>query len=81
MKNDHLSNETEMNEIDRDLQEFKALRLRYDPFYQMSDDYREYLRFFQMRRDLSHLKNQLGLWGQDLTIPVYNPKTYSLEYV
>lgn len=70
-----------MNEIDRDLQEFKTLRLRYDPFYQMSDDYREYLRFFQMRRDLSHLKNQLGLWGQDLTIPVYNPKTYSLEYV
>jgi len=81
MKNDHLSNENQMNEIDRDLQEFKTLRLRYDPFYQMSDDYREYLRFFQMRRDLSHLKNQLGLWGQDLTIPVYNPKTYSLEYV
>lgn len=80
MKNDHLSNENPMNEIDKDLQTFQTLRLQYDPFYQMSDDYREYLRFFQMRRDLSHLKNRLGLWGQDLTIPVYNPKTYTLEY-
>ena len=81
MKNDHLSNGNPMNEIDKDLQTFKTLRLRYDPFYQMSDDYREYLRFFQMRRELSYLKNRLGLWGQDLTIPVYNPKTYTLEYV
>jgi len=81
MKNDHLSSENQMNEIDKDLQTFQTLRLRYDPFYQMSDDYREYMRFFQMRRDLTYLKNQLGLWGQDLTIPVYNPKTYSLEYV
>ena len=81
MKNDHLSNETEMNEIEHDLQTFHALLRRYDPFYELADDYREYLRFFQMRRDLFHLKNRLGLWGQDLTIPVWNPKTFSLEYV
>ena len=81
MKNDPLLNENQMNEIEHDLQTFRDLRRRYDPFYELADDYREYLRFFQMRRDLSHLKNQLGLWGQDLTIPVYNPKTYSLEYV
>jgi len=81
MKNDHLSSENQMNEIDKDLQAFQTLRLRYDPFYQMSDDYREYMRFFQMRRDLTYLKNQLGLWGQDLTIPVYNPEAGVLEYV
>lgn len=81
MKNDHLSSENQMNEIDKDLQAFQTLRLRYDPFYQMSDDYREYLRFFQMRRDLTYLKSRLGLWGQDLTIPVYNPKAGVLEYV
>lgn len=81
MKNDHLSSENQMNEIDKDLQAFQTLRLRYDPFYQMSDDYREYLRFFQMRRDLTYLKSRLGLWGQDLTIPVYNPEAGVLEYV
>ena len=81
MKNDPLLNENPMNEIDHDLQTFQTLRNRYDPFYQMSDDYREYLRFFSIRRELTYIKARLGLWGQDLTIPVYNPKTYSLEYV
>ena len=80
MKNDHLSNETEMNAIDHDLERFHALGRQYDPFFMMSDDYREYLRYFSMHRELTYMKNDLGLWGQDLTIPVYNPKTYTLEY-
>ena len=81
MKNDHLSNETEMNEIDHDLERFHDLRRQYDPFFMMSDDYREYLRYFSMHRELTYMKNDLGLFGQDLTVPVYNPKTYTLEYV
>ena len=81
MKNDHLSNETEMNEIDHDLERFHDLRRQYDPFFMMSDDYREYLRYFSMHRELTYMKNDLGLFGQDLAIPVYNPKTYTLEYV
>ena len=47
----------------------------------MSDDSRVYLRYFSTYRELTYLKNDLGLWGQDLTIPVYNPNTYTLEYV
>ena len=82
MKNEtHLSNETEMNEIDHDLERFHKLRRCYDPFWKMSDDSRVYLRYWSTYRELTYLKNDLGLWGQDLTIPVYNPNTYTLEYV
>ena len=70
-----------MNMIDQKIAEFNGLRSKYDPFFKMSDDYREYLRYFSMHRELTYMKNELGLFGQDLTVPVYNPKTYLLEYV
>lgn len=59
-----------MNTIDADLQDFETLRSQYDPWYEFSDDHTVYMRHFKIRRELTYIRARLGLWGQDLTVPV-----------
>ena len=69
-KTTHPNKETTLNSIDDTLQTFETLRAQYDPWYEFSDDHRVYMRHFGIRRTLTYLRAELGLWGQELTIPV-----------
>ena len=72
--------ETFVSSIDNDLATFASVRAQYDPWYQFSDDHTVHMRHFKIRRELTYIRARLGLWGQDLTIPVCNSVTGSLEY-
>jgi hypothetical protein len=65
-----LTNENQMNSIDSDLQDFETLRAQYDPWYQFTDDHSVWKRHVFIHRELIRLRRELGLWGQELTIPV-----------
>jgi hypothetical protein len=70
-----------LSSIDKDLATFASVRAQYDPWYEFSDDHRVWLNHFSLRRELTYIRARLGLWGQDLTVPVCNRATGSLEYV
>lgn len=79
-KTSHPNKETTLNSIDDALQTFETLRAQYDPWYQFSDDHTVYLRHHGLRSTMTYLRSELGLWGQELTIPVCNFHG-QLEYV
>ena len=60
------------NTIDLDLAEFNGLRSQYDPFYRFSDDHSVWRRHNRLRHQMTVIRRQLGLFGQNLTIPVAN---------
>tara|TARA_Y100001963_G_scaffold157040_1_gene252159 strand:- start:2895 stop:3116 length:222 start_codon:yes stop_codon:yes gene_type:complete len=60
------------NTIDHDIAEFNGLRSKYDAFYQFSDDHSYYMRHVALRHQMAFIRRLLGLFGQNLTIPVAN---------
>ena len=60
------------NTIDSDLAQFNGLRSQYDPFDRFSDDQSVWRRHVALRGRMAYIRRQLGLFGQNLTIPVAN---------
>ena len=72
MKTENPNPSDPMNWVENKRSEFELIRSKYDPFYEFTDDHKVYMTQFSYRRQLSYLRADLGLWGQDLEIPVCN---------
>lgn len=68
------------NEIDHMVADFNRIRREFDPWFEYTDDIVVYIRHCQNYLDLRRIRNDLGLFGQDLTIPYACKYTQELVY-
>lgn len=68
------------NEIDHQVATFNNLRREFDPWYDYSDDHKVWRDNVKIERQLLQIRRDLGLFGQDLTIPVIDRRTATIIY-
>jgi len=64
---------------DQLLAEFNALTMAFDPWYQYTDDHTVYMKHALMLNRMINIRQELGLFGQHLKIPICNPMTGTLQ--
>ena len=67
--------EKQLGYVDHQIATFNSLTLEFDPWYQYTDDQMVYIKHAMILNQMLHIKHDLGLFGQALSIPVGDPAT------